>query len=181
MVIHKKEQKVIIYDTCGLIITYWRTGSFYLPKSLYNEGIHVVTAGVIDELSNLNSNSIIIIDSDYKDNEIQKLKPNAKRIQKEFEKKGKFVWITGGREIENYIHPEVLKEAVKVSHPDSADFIIGSSQFGKMVNKKFLKTKTAKAVVKIYEEKASYKYNLWGLDKKLAKLIDEIKKAGNSL
>jgi len=55
MVIHKKEQKVIIYDTCGLIITYWRTGSFYLPKSLYNEGIHVVTAGVIDELSNLNS------------------------------------------------------------------------------------------------------------------------------
>ena len=133
-------------------------------------------------LCDFNPNSIIIIDRDRDDGK-QKLKPNAERIKKEFYNKQRFAWITGGREIENYIHPKVLKKAVRKAHPKSADFIIGSKQFDRMVefksDHKFKKTLTAREVVKIYNEKSSYKYDLWDLDKQLNKLINGIKKAGN--
>lgn len=63
-------------------------------------------------LRQLNRNLGIIIDSD-------KASPNSKindtklRIVKEFSKDHGFAWVTSGREIENYISPEVIHDALK--------------------------------------------------------------------
>jgi len=132
-------------------------------------------------LSNLNPNSIIVIDRD-RDSEGKKLKENAQRVVDNFSENKKFAWVTGGREIENYIHPDVLKKAVQNVHPE-IDFKFKSGQFDKMINpinqnSKFDKVKVAKEVVRIYQN-GSYENNLWDLTEMLNKLVVEIEKAGN--
>ena len=64
-----------------------------------------------DDLINLlkiNKNSIVLIDSDKKD-ENAKINATKKRIKQELEKSNQFCWITKGREIENYIPIEIVK------------------------------------------------------------------------
>jgi len=68
------------------------------------------------DLRALNQNMAMIIDSD-------KAKPQShinetkKRLQEELSDGSSLVWITKGREIENYIQHSVLQEAVKEQHP----------------------------------------------------------------
>lgn len=62
------------------------------------------------ELINLflaNRNSILVMDSDKK-NQNSKINQTKKRIQKEFKDSGSFVWVTKGREIENYLSQRVI-------------------------------------------------------------------------
>lgn len=59
-----------------------------------------------------NRNSAIVIDSDIKE-EDGSINATKKRIVEEFEKAHKFCWITKGREIENYIHENVINERFK--------------------------------------------------------------------
>ena len=156
---------------------------FYGGSCIAHLTIDQINPDQLIELCNINPNSVIIIDRD-RDDLNQQLKPNAERIKDEFHKNGKFAWITGCREIENYIHPNILEKAVKNAHPKSAKFKIGSKQFDKMVTRvsghKFEKVKTAQEVVNIYNTEASYKYDLWDLNDQLNRLIDEIKKAGSN-
>jgi len=67
-------------------------------------------------LRRLNRNIAIVMDSDRSGSRKQ---PNRtkKRIKGEFDKGPGFAWITKGREIENYVHPELLEKAVKKVHP----------------------------------------------------------------
>ena len=66
-------------------------------------------------LRRLNRNMAIIIDSD-KESSIDGLKEPVERIVNEMNKDGGFVWVTAGREIENYIDPILLHEALKKNH-----------------------------------------------------------------
>lgn len=68
----------------------------------------------------LNRNCAIILDSD-KDSEDAPLKNNAQRIYKEMIKTSRIVWITSGREIENYIDHNSLQLALKNLHPNIYD------------------------------------------------------------
>lgn len=67
-------------------------------------------------LRELNRNSAIVIDSD-KTSPQSPLKPSAKRLRDEFSMEGGLVWITSGREIENYIEPNMLHKALQACHP----------------------------------------------------------------
>ena len=60
-------------------------------------------------LMNVNRNAIILIDSDKKYNN-SKINKTKKRIKEESEKNGVYVWITKGREIENYIPSYLIKK-----------------------------------------------------------------------
>lgn len=60
-------------------------------------------------LMNVNRNAIILIDSDKKYNNAP-INRTKKRIKEEAEKKGAYVWITKGREIENYIPSDLIKK-----------------------------------------------------------------------
>lgn len=67
------------------------------------------------ELRKLNRNMAIILDSD-RGCEDADLKPHAERIRHEIEEEGGLVWITKGREIENYVDGDKLQEALKAIH-----------------------------------------------------------------
>lgn len=63
-------------------------------------------------LRKLNQNSCIIIDSDYT-NDNHNLNSTKKRLRKEFNNQSGFAWITTGREIENYIPPDIISDSLK--------------------------------------------------------------------
>ncbi|RAP40398.1 hypothetical protein BYZ73_15770 [Rhodovulum viride] len=67
-------------------------------------------------LRQLNRNLAIVIDSD-KSSPKAPLKPAAQRLLDEMRDSECVVWITKGREIENYVDPAVLQDAFKACHP----------------------------------------------------------------
>lgn len=68
------------------------------------------------QLPALNRNSLIVMDSD-KEGENDEINETKKRIEKEFKKNGAYIWITQGREIENYLEYDDIQEALKANHP----------------------------------------------------------------
>ncbi len=72
----------------------------------------------IDEfisLRKINQNLAILIDSDRKKKR-EAMNPTKRRVRDEFNKGPGFAWVSTGREIENYILPEFMEEAVKSVH-----------------------------------------------------------------
>lgn len=67
-------------------------------------------------LRDLNRNMAIIIDSD-RDTGTADLKPHAQRLLDEMNSDGGLVWITAGREMENYVEGAKLQDAIKALHP----------------------------------------------------------------
>lgn len=67
-------------------------------------------------LRNLNRRSVIVIDSD-RENPKARINETKKRLQAEFDSGPGFAWITQGREVENYIPPPQLKEAISRATP----------------------------------------------------------------
>ena len=67
-------------------------------------------------LRRLNRYLAIIIDSD-RSAPRKHINQTKKRIQREFDKGPGFAWITKGREIENYVQPDILEKAVKDVYP----------------------------------------------------------------
>jgi len=68
------------------------------------------------KLRDLNRNMAIIIDSD-RETATSELKPHARRLHKEMSGDGGYVWITAGREMENYVEGEKLQGALQELHP----------------------------------------------------------------
>lgn len=67
-------------------------------------------------LRKLNRHMAIILDSD-KGTENDELKPHAQRIVSEMSKGPGLVWVTAGREIENYVEGGKIQSALKQLHP----------------------------------------------------------------
>lgn len=80
-------------------------------------------------LLKINRNTVIMCDSD-KGNENDSLKPAIERIKAEFENtefQG-FHWITDGREVENYLNPDIVEEIIKENHRN-VDKISGKKRY----------------------------------------------------
>ena len=56
-----------------------------------------------------NRNSILVMDSD-KRNSKDSINTTKKRIKEEFENNGSIIWVTEGREIENYLSKRVINK-----------------------------------------------------------------------
>ena len=92
-------------------------------------------------LRRLNRYISVVIDSDCSDSH-EDINETKKRIKEEFNKGPGFAWITKGREIENYIDPEILENAVMSVHKEAV--VLGSTgQF-----KNCLRYKTAEGELK---------------------------------
>jgi predicted ATP-dependent endonuclease of OLD family len=68
------------------------------------------------KLRDLNRNMAIIIDSD-RDSASASLKPHTQRLLDEMSDDGGLVWITAGREMENYVDGSELQKVIKELHP----------------------------------------------------------------
>lgn len=80
-------------------------------------------------LQRLNRRPAIIIDSDRRKAE-DALNATKQRVCEELVKKAGFAWVTDGREIENYVKPEVLEEAARSVHP-SVSSLANTGQYDK--------------------------------------------------
>ena len=67
-------------------------------------------------LRKLNRHMAIVLDSD-KGTDSDDLKPHAQRIVKEMNEESGVVWVTAGREIENYVDGKKLQSALETLHP----------------------------------------------------------------
>ena len=70
------------------------------------------------KLQKLNQNMAIIIDSDRKKS-AEHINKTKKRIQGEFENNNQFVWVTAGKEIENYLPEYLYKSALNDIHANA--------------------------------------------------------------
>ena len=79
----------------------------------------------VDEFINmrsLNRNMVVVMDSDRSKAQ-EHINATKKRIGSEFDRGTGFAWVTNGREIENYVEPGILREAVRAVSPSAADSI----------------------------------------------------------
>lgn len=134
-------------------------------------------------LRKLNSKGVIVIDSD-KSTPNSRLNSTKRRLIDEFNKGPGFSWVTAGREIENYIPPDELKVAIKMSAPKC----VIKSNFGKYDNclkifgekggeTQVLKTDVARKLI----NKFPANIELYDLRDKLNKLIEFIMKSNPSV
>jgi hypothetical protein len=73
-------------------------------------------------LRRLNRHLVILIDSD-KDGPRKRINATRRRVRDEVDSGRGFAWVTKGREIENYVSPELLTDAVKAVHLKAEDLI----------------------------------------------------------
>lgn len=100
----------------------WEEGKDYKIVVLGGNNFrHILNDGnknTLEALLSINGKIGIILDSD-KTSEDEEIKdPNKVAIRALFEEKGLFVWITGLREIENYIPYDIYCGLVRSIHPD---------------------------------------------------------------
>ena len=67
-------------------------------------------------LRRLNRNLAVVMDSD-RDKQAKRLNKTKMRIRDEFKQEPGFAWVTQGREIENYVATDILREAVEAVAP----------------------------------------------------------------
>ncbi|MEZ4710355.1 MAG: AAA family ATPase [Caldilineaceae bacterium] len=126
-------------------------------------------------LRRLNRNIAILIDSDRR-------KPRARlnstklRVESEFNLGSGFAWITKGRQIENYVPPEILTEAVKRVHT-KANRLVSVGQYDDCTVYQIGKTEKNIDKIKVAHEAADLIQDLQWLDldsqmSKLLKFID---------
>lgn len=92
-------------------------------------------------LRRLNRRGVIVIDSD-RSKKGSSINQTKTRLRDEFDEGPGYAWITNGREIENYLSEDKLKEAILKIHP-SAKF---KSSFGQYENTLTITTKSGKEV-----------------------------------
>lgn len=135
-------------------------------------------------LRQLNRNLAVIIDSD-KHYAAAKINPTKSRIREEIEREGGVVWITKGREIENYLNHEIVQNAVRATHTgylspadggkfDHALHFYRAGKGGKApeIEKNIDKVKVARNVCETPADLEVYDLKL-----QISKLVDMIRKA----
>ena len=80
---------------------------------------------------NLNRNTVIVFDSD-KERSRARINSTKQRLKQEFDSGSGFAWITKGREIENYLEHDKLKESIFSVHP-SASKLIETGDWGNLL------------------------------------------------
>ena len=122
-----------------------------------------------------NKNSAILMDSDIKE-EGKTINTTKQRIVDEFSKNDDFCWITAGREIENYIHenvvnwkyPTVIRERIGI-YSDFKDYIVDSEPWFESNKVQFAKSLTFE----------TEDLNILDLKEKITELVNVIQKWNN--
>jgi predicted ATP-dependent endonuclease of OLD family len=127
-------------------------------------------------LRRLNRRGVIVIDSD-RDKKGAWINATKKRLQDEFDKGPGYAWITDGREIENYLSSDQVKEAIKKTKPSAKS----TSKFAKYENVLSITTRgnketqaskvdVARHITGAYESD----FKILDLDKQIRKLVNFI-------
>ena len=129
----------------------------------------------------INGNAIILMDSDRKKKNVA-LKPRVLRVSEEVKKMNGIVWVTAGKEVENYIPRDALRSVLKsenyVVKYVHVDFIEAINK-KKKGNFKKRKSELAARVRKVLTKQMLS--SLMNLASRLAEICLTIKKWNNRL
>ncbi|OZB48799.1 MAG: hypothetical protein B7X60_03080 [Polynucleobacter sp. 39-45-136] len=143
-----------------------------------------IDASLLDLISlrHLNRRSAVVIDSD-KTNPHSKINATKLRLKDEFTADFGSAWITSGREIENYIQPKYLRDAINTVHPSYSV----ASKMGKFENCLTVKSKKGQEIqaskveiAKNITEQHEPDLNILDLRRQLETLISFIKESNPS-
>lgn len=130
-------------------------------------------------LRRLNRRGVIVIDSDKKKKGVQ-INGTKKRLQIEFDSGPGYAWITAGREIENYLNSENIKDAIHKIHPKAKC----RSTFGPYENALSITTKLGKDsqaskvdIANYIVENFGVDFNQLDLNKRIQELVDFIRES----
>ena len=142
---------------------------------------HTVTEFIA--LQRLNQNMAIVIDSDRK-KKGEKINDTKQRIRKEFENKGYFVWVTEGKEIENYLETKLYQKAIKDLYGDRLKKCADIGQYQDMTVYYSATRKTQASTKRVDKIRLAHAIaghkadlNVMDLNKQITALVDEIGKA----
>jgi len=123
-------------------------------------------------LRRLNRYISIVIDSDKSKSE-DIINATKNRIKEEFDKGPGYAWITQGREIENYIAPEVMENAIKKNYPMANVLENKTDHFAHLY---YYKDKTDNLVENVDKVKIAHTVTEEKLSLDILDLKDQIKK-----
>jgi len=129
-------------------------------------------------LRRLNRRSLIVIDSDKRLAQ-SKINKTKQRLKAEFDKGPGYAWVTKGREIENYIEANVIKDAVKSVSP-SLNLTSGFKTFDSMLaatNKRGQEAKVSKVEVANFVASKPVNLSMLDLKAQMIKLMEFIKES----
>lgn len=123
----------------------------------------------------INRNGLIVMDSDLDNNE-DTIRETKQRIKKEFEDKNMFVWVTMGREIENYISSNDLNEVYGENRYQDIGQYERFSEYISRDENQFDRQKVefAKSICKYIKN-----LDVFDLKEKLTEVVERIKKWNN--
>ena len=130
-------------------------------------------------LRKLNRNIAILIDSDKKIAQ-SPISDTKKRIYNEFGED--FAWITAGREIENYIQIEAIKDALRELYGEKFDGLSADGKYDHVLHFKlansvniFTQTDKVKVAKKICEKETDF--SKFDLRKRVERIVEFIRSA----
>lgn len=129
------------------------------------------------QLFKANVHSIIVIDSD-KTNPNKKINKTKQRIRKEFNKNQAIVWITQGKEIENYLSRNIFKKTYNVDkqigqYEKIDDFLNKNSRKKNMGN--YYVTHKVSESISIAKEMLLEDTNVLDLEKQISTIVKQLK------
>ena len=104
---------------------------FYGGRLLSHLSANEEGVGDFIELSRLNRHMAIVIDSDKK-NADDEINDTKRRVRDEFTENSDFVWITQGKEIENYLKPELIQVTLGNLYGEDVE-VIKYSEYGNCI------------------------------------------------
>ncbi|MCC6602784.1 MAG: AAA family ATPase [Anaerolineae bacterium] len=133
-------------------------------------------------LRRINRFMVILMDSDISSTR-KGLDHTKERLAKEFEDEGPgFSWITYGREVENYIRPDILLDAIKEIHPNAVKL----NRIGQLDNIYHYRTEDGTLIKQIDKVKVALQvakrpanFDVYDLKERVEKLVMFIKEANN--
>ncbi len=132
---------------------------------------------------NLNRNTVIILDSDKKYSNFQ-INDTKQRLKFECDSGPGFAWITEGREIENYLNYDKVKESFMAVHPPVSQFFAKGKWKSllkyKKTGSKNERTANKVKVAKHYVKNNDVNFNVFDLNERMDELCDFILKANGS-
>ena len=152
---------------------------FYGGRLLSHLSANEEGVGDFIGLRQLNRHMGIVIDSDKKATD-SKINDTKKRVQKEFTEASDFVWITQGKEIENYLTRDSIRETLIVLYGEDIE-ISKYSQYGNCIElrkegeEKYKSADKVKFASHIVEKKTDF--SVLDLDSQITSLIQYIRES----
>ena len=139
--------------------------------------------GKVDESSELiqlfraNLHSIIVIDSDKTDSK-KRINKTKQRIKKEFMQNQAIVWITQGKEIENYLSRNIFNKVYNVNKQigqyEKIDDFLNENSRKKNIGKYYVTNKASESI-SIAKEMTREDINILDLETQISTIVKQIK------